>query len=108
MNRGAIVWVNLEDGQPPEFGKTRPAVILSNDESNRLLPTVVMIPLSSRPPEIWPLRIRLPELRGLKESFAVVPGIRQISKERILEHIADAPADSLESLQAACFAYLSD
>jgi mRNA interferase MazF len=108
MTRGSIVRVNLEDGKPPEFGKTRPAVVISNEEANAGLPTVVVIPLSTRPPEIWPLRIQLPRLRGLQQSYAVVPGIRQISKERIEGHIADLPADALQSLQQACFVYLGD
>lgn len=108
MTRGSIVRVNLEDGKPPEFGKTRPAVVISNDEANAGLPTVVVVPLSTRPPEIWPLRIQLPGLRGLQQSYAVVPGIRQISKERIQGHIADLPEDALQSLQQACFAYLGD
>jgi mRNA interferase MazF len=108
MTRGSIIRVNLEDGHPPEFGKTRPAVIISNDEANTVLPTVVVIPLSTRPPEIPPLRIQLPEIPGLQQSYAVVPGIRQISKERVEGLIAEAPADFVESLQTACFAYLSD
>jgi mRNA interferase MazF len=108
MTRGSIVRVNLEDGRPPEFGKTRPAVVISNEETNAGLPTVVVIPLSTRPPEIWPLRIQLPRLRGLQPSFAVVPGIRQVSKDRIEGHIADLPANFQQSLQEACFAYLGD
>jgi mRNA interferase MazF len=108
MTRGSIVRVNLEDGQPPEFGKTRPAIVISNDEANAVLPTVVVIPLSTLPPEIWPLRIRLPELPGLRQSYAVLPGLRQISKGRIVESLTDAPADVLNSLQAACQAYLGD
>ncbi|KAB2647661.1 MAG: type II toxin-antitoxin system PemK/MazF family toxin [Verrucomicrobia bacterium] len=30
MKRGTVVWVNLSDAHPPEMGKLRPAVILSN------------------------------------------------------------------------------
>lgn len=107
MKRGSIVRVDLEDGQPPEFGKTRPAVVLSNDEANAVLSTVVVIPLSTRSPQIWPLRVKLPALRGLQNSFAVLPGIRQISKERIIEVITDLPSSDLQSLEEACSAYLS-
>lgn len=108
MRRGAIVRVNLEDCHPPELGKTRPAVVLSNDLANSALPTVVVIPLSSRPPAIWPLRLALPRMPGLLPSFAVVPGIRQISKVRILEHLGDAPPAFMEELQGAAAAYLGD
>ena len=108
MTRGSIVRVNLVDGRPPEFGKVRPAIIVSNDEANAVLPTVVVIPLSTRPPEIPPLRLLVPEVPGLQQSYAVVPGIRQISKESIEARIAEVPAGFLDSLQAAYRAYLGD
>lgn len=108
MTRGSIIRVNLEDSQSPEFGKTRPAIILSNDEANTALPTVVVIPLSTRPPEIPPLRLRLPQVPGLRESYAVVPEIRQVSKAQILEHLGDIPAAFLPSLASASADYLGD
>jgi mRNA-degrading endonuclease toxin of MazEF toxin-antitoxin module len=43
MTRGTIVWVNLEDADPPEMGKTRPGVVVSNSEQNSLLDTVVVV-----------------------------------------------------------------
>ncbi|MBA3762410.1 MAG: type II toxin-antitoxin system PemK/MazF family toxin [Chthoniobacterales bacterium] len=52
MKRGSIVWVNLTDTSPPEMGKTRPGIILSNIDQNGILQTVVIIPLSSLAPEI--------------------------------------------------------
>ena len=54
VKRGSVVWVNLTDTFPPEMGKTRPGIILSNTDQNEILQTVVIIPLSSRAPEIWP------------------------------------------------------
>ena len=37
--RGAEVWVSLEDAHPPELGETRPAVVVSNSEQNTSLPS---------------------------------------------------------------------
>jgi mRNA-degrading endonuclease toxin of MazEF toxin-antitoxin module len=54
------------------------------------------------------LRIQLPEVAGLQQSYAVVPGIRQVSKARITEHLGDVPAEFLKLLESACIAYLSD
>lgn len=108
MTRGSLIRVNLEDGQPHEFGKIGPAIVLSNDEANAVLPTVVVVPLSTRPPQIWPLRIQVPDLPGLRQSYAVVPGIRQVSKARITEHLGDVPVAFLRALESACSAYLGD
>lgn len=107
MKRGTIYWINLEPTEPPEFGKIRPGLILSNSEQNALLPTVVIVPLSTRPPEIWPLRLEL-SLPKEKRSYVVVPGIRQIHKGRLKEMIGIAPVDFLQKLDEAMHAYLSD
>lgn len=84
------------------------SIVLSNDEANAVLPTVVVVPLSTRPPKIWPLRIQVPELHSLRQSYAVVPGIRQVSKTRITEYLGDVPAAFLWSLESAYSANLGD
>lgn len=106
MNRGDVYWVNLEPGTPPEFGKTRPAIIVSNSDQNELLQTVVVVPLSSKEPAIWPLRISvtLPK----KESFAVIPGIRQVSKSRLTSRIGQVSSLSMKEIDRAVHEYLSD
>lgn len=106
MKRGSTHWVNLEPTEPPEFGKVRPGIIVSNSEQNTRLPTVVIVPLSSSPPEIWPLRLEI-KVSG-KKSFAVVPGIRQVNKSRLQGMIGMASPDFLEHLDGALSAYLGD
>jgi mRNA-degrading endonuclease toxin of MazEF toxin-antitoxin module len=59
VNRGTVVWIDLSDATPPEMGKRRPAVVVCNTVQNHVLATVVAVPLSSRPPEIEPLRVRV-------------------------------------------------
>lgn len=108
MRRGSIVWVNLEDADPPEMGKTRPAVVVSNSEQNGVLGTVVVVPLSSRPPEIWPLRLELGASGKRKRSFAIVPGIRQVAKRRLLDSIGSAPDRFMLELTRALAAYLGE
>ena len=107
MKRGTFCWVNLEPASPPEFGKVRPALVVSNSEQNAVLQTVVVIPLSTQPGEIWPLRLKV-VLPGGKLSYAVLPGIRQIHKARITEIIGLSPADFMAKLDVALSAYLKD
>jgi mRNA-degrading endonuclease toxin of MazEF toxin-antitoxin module len=95
--------VNLGAGAPPELGKVRPAIVVSNTLHNERLDSVVVVPLSTRPPEIWPLR-----LRGTKTSYAVIPGIRQVSKARLHEPIGQIPADILAGIGEALTLYLGD
>ncbi len=82
MKRGSAYGINLEPSSSPERGKVRPGIVVSNSIQNQRLDSVVIVPLSSRAPEIWPLRFRL-ELPGMKASYAVIPGIRQVSKSRL-------------------------
>lgn len=107
MKRGSIYWVNLEPTDPPEFGKVRPGIVVSNSEQNLRLPTVVIVPVSSRAPEIWPLRLGFKMPDG-KVSFAVLPGLRQVSKTRLQKATGSVSDGFLEELDEALAAYLGD
>lgn len=67
----------------------------------------MILPLSTRAPEIWPLRVRV-EARGLKPSYAVLPGIRQVSKTRLHEPIGPVLAQILARIDDALDFYLND
>jgi mRNA-degrading endonuclease toxin of MazEF toxin-antitoxin module len=99
--------INLEPASPPELGRVRPGIVVSNTIQNERLDSVVVVPLSSRAPEIWPLRVKL-SARGLRPSYAVIPGIRQVSKGRLHELVAPVAPDELDRLTTAVNAYLSD
>lgn len=107
MKRGSIYWINFEPASPPEFGKVRPGLIISNSEQNSRLSTVVVVPLSTQTPSIWPLRI-IVDMPGKKKSFAVLPGIRQVNKARLKESIGITSLDSLAKIDEALLAYLHD
>ena len=99
MKRGTVVWVDLSDAHPPEMGKVRPAVVVAGDVHNATLDTVVVVPTSNLPPEILPSRVRVGIFVG-KVSFAVVPGLRQVSKRRLrgmLGPVATAPLAALDA-----------
>lgn len=108
MTRGSIVWVNLEDASPPEFGKTRPGLILSNTEANLSLSSVVIIPISTRPGVIWPLRLAMPRVSGMKPGFLVLPGIRQVSKARLQSEAGTVDDGFLKEAAEALSAYFGD
>lgn len=109
MKRGSIYWINLEPSLPPEFGKLRPCVVVSGTSQNLLLPTVVVVPLSTQAPEIWPLRVGLKiPINRHKMSFAVIPGLRQVNKQRFENGIGMLNASQIRSLDEAIACYLSD
>lgn len=105
MKRGTIVWVDLSDTTPPEMGKVRPAIVVSGDAHNPVLPTVVVVPTSSIAPEIWPLRLDVGVFAG-KQSFAILPGIRQVRKGRLRGELGRLSAEKLRALDDCLLAYL--
>ncbi len=107
VKRGTLCWVDLRDAAPPEMGKRRPAVVVSNSAQNVILDSVVVLPLSTQPPEIWPLRIHIGRV-GRRESYAVLPGIRQISKARIIGTLGLLPSATIRNLDDAMHLYLND
>ena len=105
MRRGSVYWINLEPASPPELGKVRPAIVVSNSVYNERLESVVVVPLSTRPPEIWPLRLRV-AAPGKSVSFAVIAGIRQVSKARLHELIGQSSTQVMARLDEAITLYL--
>lgn len=105
MKRGTVVWVDLSDTTPPELGKVRPGIIVSGSAHNDVLNTVMVVPTSSIAPEIWPLRMAVGSFAG-KDSFAVIPGIRQVRKGRLRGALGQLAHDQLVALDECLDAYL--
>jgi len=54
MKRGEVWWVNFGPGVGGEIQKQRPAVIISNDASNKFLNRVQVVPLTSQVGSLYP------------------------------------------------------
>ena len=100
-------WINLEPASPPELGKIRPAIVVSHSVYNERLDSVVVVPLSPRAPEIWPLRLEV-QIADMKTSYVVIPGIRQVSRMRLHERIAQAPSEVMLRIADALALYLGE
>jgi mRNA-degrading endonuclease toxin of MazEF toxin-antitoxin module len=105
MKRGTVVWVDLSDASPPGMGRVRPGIVFSGTAHNDVLNTVVIVPSSSVAPEIWPLRMSIGNSSG-KESYAVIPGIRQVRKCRLRGPLGELSHDQLARLDDCLDAYL--
>lgn len=104
MNRGTVVWVDLSDTSPPEMGKVRPGIVVSGTAHNEVLNTVVIVPTSTVAPEILPLRKSVGHFGG-KESYAVIPGIRQVRKGRLRGVIGQLSHEHLSGLDVCLEKY---
>ncbi len=101
-NRGDIVIVNLYPKKGDEVGKIRPAVIISGDDENAILDTLILMPLSTDLIDnMNPYRMRIAKREGLKEdSDILINQIRTLSKTRIKEKIARLTSVEYDALIA--------
>ena len=92
--RYEIYYADLNPTIGGEIKKIRPVVIVSHDEMNQYLDTVVVCPLTSKLHPQW--RARLQIICAGKEAEVAVDQIRTISKQRLRQKI-----DKLSSEDAA-------
>lgn len=102
MKRFEIWLVRLDPVLGSEIGKTRPGVIVSPDEANGSLRTVLIAPLTSVR-RSWPTRIPL-LVEGV-EGDAALDQIRAVDKRRLVKSLGEltpeqrvAVAEGLEEM----------
>lgn len=82
INQYEVVLVNLDPTIGSEIKKTRPCAIISPNEMNHHLKTVIMAPMTTKSRK-YPSRV--PVLHDNKKGWLVIDQIRTIDKARIVK-----------------------
>lgn len=97
MKRLSVWLVNLDPTIGSEIQKTRPAVIVSPDELNAHLSTVIVVPLTTG--RSYPFRVAT-KIQG-KDGVAAIDQIRTVDKRRLVKRLGAIKGATAERLLQA-------
>ncbi len=92
-----IILVNLDPTIGSEIKKTRPCVVISPNEMNKYLRTVVIAPMTTSSKK-YPTRIKVKH--GNKTGWIVLDQIRTIDRQRIIKNFEELQDFEIQELKS--------
>ena len=100
-----IILVNLDPTIGSEIKKTRPCVVISPDEMNRHLRTIIVVPMTTTSKN-YPSRIEMKH--DNKIGWIVLDQIRTIDKQRSLKELGKLSKPEIKELKTVLKELLVD
>ena len=92
-----IILVNLDPAIGSEIKKTRPCIIVSPNEMNKHIQTIIITPLTSTSKN-YPTRVKI--THNEKTSWIVVDQIRTIDKRRVVKTLGELSKSEIKTLKS--------
>ena len=97
--RGEVFWVNLDPAIGTETNKTRPAVIVSNNDGNELSKRVIACPITSKASRVYPFEVKI-TLNG-KPAKIMLNQCKALDKSRLQEMIGSVNVITMHDVDEA-------
>lgn len=99
MHRGEIWWVDFSMSVGGEIQKIRPAIIVSNDASNKNMNRVQVVPITTSTSKCYPCEAYV-KVNG-KVGKAMADQLMTVSKMRLKTKMGDIPEKDLSDVERA-------
>jgi mRNA interferase MazF len=99
MKRAEVWWVNFDPAIGTEIRKKRPAVIFSNDLSNKFLSRLQVIPLTTNVENLYPSEAYV-TFNG-KQNKAMADQLTTVSKQRLDKKVGKLSAKDMDAVERA-------
>lgn len=95
VNRFDVFLINLDPTIGSEIHKTRPCVVISPDEMNKYIATVIVAPMTTKG-QSYPTRIAC-QFQG-KDGQIVLDQIRTVDKTRLVKKLGQINSDEQKAV----------
>lgn len=99
MEHGDVWWINFDPAVGEEVRQERPAIIVSNDSSNKHLNRVQIVPLTTSVGVLYPSEAFV-KVRGKKHK-AMADQLTTVSKGRLDNHVGRLSKADMQAVEQA-------
>ena len=92
-----VYLIALDPTRGSEIKKTRPCLIISPDEMNRHIRTVIVAPMTTAS-RVYPTRVAV-QFQG-KDGQIVLDQIRTVDKSRLVKHLGAVSAETAQAVSS--------
>jgi len=92
-----VYLINLDPTVGYEIQKTRPCVVISPDEMNRNIQTIIISPMTTKSHD-YPTRVKLTFCN--KAGWIVLDQIRTVDKKRLVKRLGRISNDAIKKVKA--------